>query len=101
MIGLVEIKPIEDSHVGTTLRIDGKQIRGCTGYTIEQQAGGIPTCELQMIVRNDYRNICDVHISNLEDIAMLLDDDSFQELCELYKAKKEGLNEDNSENDNV
>lgn len=101
MIGLVEIKPIDSFVKGATVVVDGNAIHCCKGYTIIHDAGGIPTCKLDLGVNIDYTHVCDVKVSNIDEIASLLDDKSFQELCKLYKAKKGGVNEDNSKNDDI
>jgi hypothetical protein len=56
----------------------------CTGYTLQHSAGVVPTVTLELPVVSSSETLAEVRIGNLEEIARLMDSDTYEKFKRIW-----------------
>lgn len=81
-----EIKISNIGTTGTDILMDGVSIsKSCIGYYVSQTAGELPKITLDMIPEVLLEIKGQLEISNLGDLARIMDKDMFNEFCVMWK----------------
>lgn len=81
-----EIKISNIGSNGTDILIDGTSIlKSCIGYSVSQKAGELPKVTLDMIPDVLLEIKGQLEISHLSDLARVMDKDTFNEFCVMWK----------------
>ena len=81
-----EIKISNNGSTGTDILIDGVSAsNSCIGYSVSQIAGELPKVTLDMIPEVLLEIKGQLEISNLGDLARIMDKDMFNDFCVMWK----------------
>lgn len=94
---------VEGSGITAKIYIDGEEIHGIRGYTIEHDASEIPQVELRLacVSENVAETQATIQFANTDLIAKLFSREQFDEFCRLweeYHERSEGQARDNRKN---
>lgn len=81
-----EVKISNIDTTGTDILVDGTSVsNSCIGYSVRQIAGELPKITLDMLTEVLLEIKGQLEISHLGDLARVMDKDTFNEFCVMWK----------------
>ena len=84
MLHRFRTKPIEGQPICEHVFVDDMAI-SCGGYVLEHNVGEIPTVTVELPVISQIDSTVNLKIGNLEEIARLMDFETYEEFNKLWK----------------
>lgn len=84
MLHKFRTQPIENQSICEHVFVDDIAIR-CAGYVLEHNVGELPTVTVELPVIPHINSNVDFKIGNLEEIARLMDVDTYEEFKKIWR----------------
>ena len=84
MLHRFRTEPVENRPINEKVFLDDMAIR-CSGYVLEHNVGEIPTVTLEIPAIPHVDSTVNLKIENLEEIARLMDFDTYEEFKKIWK----------------
>lgn len=84
MLHKFRTEPIENEPICEKVYVDDIAIR-CSGYVLEHNVGELPTATVEITVIPNIDSTVNLKIANLEEIARLMDVDTYEEFKKIWR----------------
>ena len=84
MLHKFRTKPIENQPICEHVFVDDMAIR-CAGYVLEHNVGELPTVTVELPVIPQIDSTVNLKIANLDEIARLMDVDTYEEFKKIWR----------------